>query len=186
MHPDDKVLSYGDVLIRRSDVELLTGPHWLNDQVPSAVPSDETFMPHAASPWRSLPTLTVPMQPVMQCRSSASISSSCRARAALGTMCCCCPGRRHFCSFTAVSQMVIRISRVLSARLHLILSLHHRVTNSHCLRDCRSGGCTAAGRSVAGMVLGKCAPHWADVLQAVRGVTLQCGPNRLTCNTQSK
>ena len=33
MHPDDKVLSLGDVLLRRSDVDLLTGPHWLNDQV---------------------------------------------------------------------------------------------------------------------------------------------------------
>jgi hypothetical protein len=33
MHPDDKVLSLGDVLLRRSDVELLAGPHWLNDQV---------------------------------------------------------------------------------------------------------------------------------------------------------
>ena len=29
----DKVLSYGDVLLRRSDVNLLKGPHWLNDQV---------------------------------------------------------------------------------------------------------------------------------------------------------
>lgn len=29
----DKVLSYGDVLLRRSDVELLDGPEWLNDQV---------------------------------------------------------------------------------------------------------------------------------------------------------
>ena len=33
MHPDDKVLSLGDVLLRRSDVDLLTGPYWLNDQV---------------------------------------------------------------------------------------------------------------------------------------------------------
>ena len=33
MHPDEKVLSLGDVLLRRSDVDLLTGPHWLNDQV---------------------------------------------------------------------------------------------------------------------------------------------------------
>ncbi len=29
----DKILSYGDNLLRRSDVELLKGPHWLNDQV---------------------------------------------------------------------------------------------------------------------------------------------------------
>ena len=29
----DKVLNYGDVLLRRSDVELLDGPEWLNDQV---------------------------------------------------------------------------------------------------------------------------------------------------------
>jgi hypothetical protein len=27
------VLSYNDVLLRRADVELLTGPRWLNDQV---------------------------------------------------------------------------------------------------------------------------------------------------------
>jgi hypothetical protein len=33
MHPGDKVLSLGDVLLRRSDVDLLTGPNWLNDQV---------------------------------------------------------------------------------------------------------------------------------------------------------
>ncbi len=30
---DDKVLSYGDNLLRRSDVDLLDGPFWLNDQV---------------------------------------------------------------------------------------------------------------------------------------------------------
>lgn len=30
---DDKVLSYGDNLLRRSDVDLLAGPFWLNDQV---------------------------------------------------------------------------------------------------------------------------------------------------------
>ena len=30
---DDKVLSYGDNLLRQSDVDLLNGPHWLNDQV---------------------------------------------------------------------------------------------------------------------------------------------------------
>lgn len=30
---NDKVLSYGDNLLRRGDVELLQGPHWLNDQV---------------------------------------------------------------------------------------------------------------------------------------------------------
>lgn len=36
MDPDEKVLSYGDVLIRRSDAELLTGPFWLNDQVRAA------------------------------------------------------------------------------------------------------------------------------------------------------
>jgi len=30
---DKKVLSYNDVLLRRADVELLTGPRWLNDQV---------------------------------------------------------------------------------------------------------------------------------------------------------
>jgi hypothetical protein len=33
MHPDDKVLSLDDVLLRRSDVNLLIGPYWLNDQV---------------------------------------------------------------------------------------------------------------------------------------------------------
>lgn len=27
------MLSYNDVLLRRADVELLTGPRWLNDQV---------------------------------------------------------------------------------------------------------------------------------------------------------
>ncbi len=30
---DEKVLSYGDNLLRRSDVDLLDGPFWLNDQV---------------------------------------------------------------------------------------------------------------------------------------------------------
>lgn len=33
MKGDDKVLSYGDVLLRRSDVELLEGPRYLNDQI---------------------------------------------------------------------------------------------------------------------------------------------------------
>lgn len=33
MKGDEKVLSYGDVLLRRSDVELLEGPHYLNDQI---------------------------------------------------------------------------------------------------------------------------------------------------------
>lgn len=37
MDPNEKVLSYGDVLIRRSDVELLSGPYWLNDQVLNSV-----------------------------------------------------------------------------------------------------------------------------------------------------
>eukprot|EP00873_Tetraselmis_striata_P021248 jgi/Tetstr1/441512/TSEL_029743.t1 len=30
---DKKVLSYHDVLLRRGDVDLLRGPHWLNDQI---------------------------------------------------------------------------------------------------------------------------------------------------------
>lgn len=30
---DEKVLSYGDVLLRQSDVELLDGPHYLNDHL---------------------------------------------------------------------------------------------------------------------------------------------------------
>ena len=30
---DDRVLSYGDNLLRRSDIDLLKGPRWLNDQV---------------------------------------------------------------------------------------------------------------------------------------------------------
>lgn len=30
---DARVLSYHDVLLRKADVELLRGPHWLNDQV---------------------------------------------------------------------------------------------------------------------------------------------------------
>ena len=30
---DDKLLSYGDILLRRSDIDLLKGPCWLNDQV---------------------------------------------------------------------------------------------------------------------------------------------------------
>ena len=30
---NDKLLSYGDNLLRRSDVDLLKGPCWLNDQV---------------------------------------------------------------------------------------------------------------------------------------------------------
>ena len=33
MAATDKVLSYGDVLLRRLDLELLEGPHWLNDTV---------------------------------------------------------------------------------------------------------------------------------------------------------
>ena len=39
MPSDDKVLSFGDSLIRRSDVDLLRGPFWLNDTVscPAAV-----------------------------------------------------------------------------------------------------------------------------------------------------
>lgn len=32
---DDKLLSYGDCLLRVRDVALLTGPHWLNDAVMS-------------------------------------------------------------------------------------------------------------------------------------------------------
>lgn len=28
-----RVLSYHDVLLRKGDVDLLRGPHWLNDQV---------------------------------------------------------------------------------------------------------------------------------------------------------
>lgn len=31
--PDLKVLSFGDVVLRQSDVWLLQGPHWLNDQI---------------------------------------------------------------------------------------------------------------------------------------------------------
>jgi hypothetical protein len=30
----EKKLSYHDVLLRSEDVDLLRGPHWLNDQVP--------------------------------------------------------------------------------------------------------------------------------------------------------
>lgn len=29
----DKVLSYGDILLRKADLGLLDGPFWLNDQV---------------------------------------------------------------------------------------------------------------------------------------------------------
>jgi len=32
LNPDTKVLSYYDVLLRQSDLDLFTGPHWLNDQ----------------------------------------------------------------------------------------------------------------------------------------------------------
>ena len=31
--PDDVVVSFGDAVLRRSDVGLLRGPHWLNDRV---------------------------------------------------------------------------------------------------------------------------------------------------------
>ena len=34
-----KVLDYGDVLLRQSDVDLLKGPHWLNDQVTACMDS---------------------------------------------------------------------------------------------------------------------------------------------------
>lgn len=34
---DARLLSYHDVLLRKSDVQLLRGPHWLNDQVCVAV-----------------------------------------------------------------------------------------------------------------------------------------------------
>lgn len=34
---DEKVLSFGDVLLTRSDVELLRGSAWLNDKVRGAV-----------------------------------------------------------------------------------------------------------------------------------------------------
>jgi hypothetical protein len=30
---ESRALSFGDVLLREADVELLQGPHWLNDQV---------------------------------------------------------------------------------------------------------------------------------------------------------
>lgn len=33
MPVDDKVLSYFDVVLRQGDVDLLTGPNWLNDQL---------------------------------------------------------------------------------------------------------------------------------------------------------
>ena len=29
----DRVLDYGDSLLRQQDVQLLRGPYWLNDQV---------------------------------------------------------------------------------------------------------------------------------------------------------
>ena len=32
-HAGDRILSYGDVLLRRQDLQLLSGPFWLNDQV---------------------------------------------------------------------------------------------------------------------------------------------------------
>ncbi|GER55169.1 sentrin-specific protease [Striga asiatica] len=32
-NPDDKILSYNDVVLRRSDLEILSGPHFLNDRV---------------------------------------------------------------------------------------------------------------------------------------------------------
>lgn len=32
MDPEAKALDYHDVLLRQGDVELLSGPHWLNDQ----------------------------------------------------------------------------------------------------------------------------------------------------------
>jgi hypothetical protein len=33
---DARALSYHDVVLRRADVDLLRGPHWLNDQVSAA------------------------------------------------------------------------------------------------------------------------------------------------------
>ena len=33
MDPEAKALDYHDVLLRQGDVQLLAGPHWLNDQV---------------------------------------------------------------------------------------------------------------------------------------------------------
>lgn len=32
-HPDTRVLSYHDLLLRNADLNLLRGPEWLNDQV---------------------------------------------------------------------------------------------------------------------------------------------------------
>ncbi|CAA0816849.1 NEDD8-specific protease 1 [Striga hermonthica] len=32
-NPDDKILSYNDVVLRRSDLEILSGPHFLNDRI---------------------------------------------------------------------------------------------------------------------------------------------------------
>lgn len=32
MNPEAKALDYHDVLLRQGDVQLLAGPHWLNDQ----------------------------------------------------------------------------------------------------------------------------------------------------------
>ncbi len=49
-----KVLDYGDVLLRQSDVDLLKGAHWLNDQVsvstvPSLISVDHSEQPDNSS-----------------------------------------------------------------------------------------------------------------------------------------
>jgi hypothetical protein len=35
----ERALSYHDVVLRHGDVDLLRGPHWLNDQVGVAAPA---------------------------------------------------------------------------------------------------------------------------------------------------
>ena len=51
------MLDYGDVLLRQSDVDLLRGPHWLNDQVMAAT-GHSSALPSMATVWRYMQNST--------------------------------------------------------------------------------------------------------------------------------
>ncbi len=46
---ESKLLDYYDVLLRASDASLLTGPHWLNDQVRACPCSSQPLPSNAGS-----------------------------------------------------------------------------------------------------------------------------------------
>lgn len=61
VHPrgDDKILSFGDVVLRRSDLEILSGPHYINDRIiefcfqdlARDLPNDILLVPPSISFW---------------------------------------------------------------------------------------------------------------------------------------